>query len=671
VRIHNAPQSFLRLPHPIYLSMKNLRFLPLLALFASAFLNAADTPPPPVPPAAAVAATGSSLIVSDWTEALVRSGPKNSEYGSAEPGPTSGAIKLTTFKKPANVFNLQAILLNESAIKTGDTLFIRFAARSIKAEAATGVTKLRVGFSRNSPPWEGSYNGELGLTSEWQRFDIPFTAKNDFAAREAKFSFMFGYADQTLEIADVQFLRYGPEVSVASLPKTRRFADKISPDVIKSELGRIGALRTQLASVADPSPAHGRTLHVSPKGSATGKGTKSKPFATIPQALAVVQPGDTILVADGEYRDPKGIEILTSGRPDAWIKLKAAPGARPRLISSYWSGIEIRSGVAYIEISGFDLRWVADPAVKSRDGGAIHGSGIAMMYGTHHVRVLDNIVQGFGTGGIITLDCDYIHIEGNIVHDTCKTSPYGGSAISLCRAFDFDQGQGYRNVIRGNVLYDNELQVVTQVTSGGTGRTLTDGNGIIIDVFNKSRANPLIPHGLDRTGPLAPYTGRTLVENNLIYNNGGRGIHVFRSSYVDVLHNTTYMNQKSADINAGEYTAIESSHVVFANNIGYGRKDKRANSQDGSSRVVWYNNLFFNSADILVHDGLLEADPLFAAAGLTAKPEGFRLLPGSPALKAGVLTNAVNHGTPAPIVDFNGKLLAPDGPVDLGAYQHP
>ena len=200
----------------------------------------------------------------------------------------------------------------------------------------------------------------------------------------------------------------------------------------------------------------------------------------------------------------------------------------------------------------------------------------------------------------------------------------------------YDENPGYHNVISGNVCYDNELKVATQVLSGGNNKALTDGNGIIIDSFQTSRANPLKPHNEDRDGPLKPYHQRTLVENNLIYDNGGRGIHVFRSDKVDVINNTTYMNQKTPDINAGEITFIQSADGVIANNICYALKGKRANTQDGSSLVIWKDNLFFNSDDVMTHDGMIQADPQFVAASLTAKPDGFRLKKTSPALGKGL-----------------------------------
>jgi hypothetical protein len=63
---------------------------------------------------------------------------------------------------------------------------------------------------------------------------------------------------------------------------------------------------------------------------------------------------------------------------------------------------------------------------------------------------------------------------------------------------------------RRNVCFDNELKVSTQESSGGNGKALTDGNGIIIDVFNRSRANPLKPHGQTKTARSVAYRGRTL-----------------------------------------------------------------------------------------------------------------------------------------------------------------
>ena len=126
-----------------------------------------------------------------------------------------------------------------------------------------------------------------------------------------------------------------------------------------------------------------------------------------------------------------GIAVKRSGRPDAWIKIKAASGARPKIITSSWSGFGLRGGIAYIEINGFEMEWQRDPALATLNGVTVHGLGIAPMYATHHIRILNNVVHGYGTGSICALDCDYLHVEGNTIYDTAKTSPYGGERVRL------------------------------------------------------------------------------------------------------------------------------------------------------------------------------------------------------------------------------------------------
>lgn len=636
--------------------IKRILNVGILAAMLAARCVAADAMPAPAP----VPASGKPVIVKEWAADVVKRWKSDEAFGTLRP--SAAGVVLTTIDKPDAVYKLQAQLLNATPIKAGDTMLIRFAARSLKAEAATGATRLKVGVGKSSPPWTNAASSELGLTADWQRFDIPFACPLDFPVGDAQFTFVFGYTPQQVELADVSLLNFGKSVKPDALPKTERFATPLPPGVLDREVKRVASMRAELDAVKDPSPTHGRTLHVAVDGKPSGNGDAVRPFATIPQALAAVTPGDTILVGAGEYREPKGISIKTSGTPDAWIKLKAAPGARPKILTSNWSGIELRGSIAYVEIDGFELQFVKDPSLD------VHGSGIAPMYGTHHIRILNNVIHDYGTGGIISLDCDYLHLEGNAVYKNAHTSPYGGSGISLCRAFDFDDAPGYHNVIRRNVCFDNENKVIVLVTSGGTGHTLTDGNGIIIDVFKRSRVDYLKPHGEDRNGPTTPYRGRTLVEDNVCYDNGGRGIHVFRSERVDVINNTCYQNQRTPEINGGEFTAIESDDVVIANNIGVSRPGKRVSGQDGSTGlVVWTHNLLFGDDALRHPDGLFDVDPLFVKPPTTFAPgapdaERLRLTSQSPAIGKGIAAIA-------PPVDFAGAVRADGSPVDLGAFQ--
>ena len=637
-----------------------------VALLAVIFKPSATSPVMPLasaqsgalPVASSLTKTGTP-VVADWKNMITTRWKTGLEFGRIEA--SDDGLRLITTAQPEHIYSLQAQMLNEIALAKGDTMLIRFAARSLQSASISGSTKLGIGMGKASPDWDRSYKGEVSLSAGWTRYDIPFTCQNDFAPGEAQITFTFGYPAQQAEIADVQVLRFGPQVTLASLPKTKRRAEEVAPAIVQGELKRIAEMKSELEAVKDPAPANGTIISVAKTGSATGNGSKQKPFATIGQALAIVKPGDTIQVGGGTYVEPNGVSIKTSGRPDAWIHLQAASGTRPVIVTSSWSGIELKGGISYVEIKGFELEWVPNAEVAAANPDGVYGSGVAPMYATHQIRIIDNIIHGYGTAGVASLDCDYITVEGNTIYNCAKTSPYGGSAISLCRAFAFDENPGYHNVIRVNVCYDNELKVSTQELSGGNGKALTDGNGIIIDVFLRSRANPLKPHNQDRDGPLKPYYQRTLIENNLLYDNGGRGIHVFRSPNVDVINNTTYRNQKSADINAGELTAIEAKNVLFANNIVYSRAGKQANSQDGSTSVLWTTNLLFGTEDVMTHDGMIEADPQFVAPSLFAKPDGFRLKPTSPARGKGLASIA-------PDTDLSGQPRPANGPVDLGAF---
>lgn len=64
---------------------------------------------------------------------------------------------------------------------------------------------------------------------------------------------------------------------------------------------------------------------------------------------------------------------------------------------------------------------------------------------------------------------------------------------------------------------------------------LSDGNGIILDDFNQTQR----PEGQG-----TPFSQRSLVANNVIFDNGGHGIHIFQSEHVDVINNTLYQNSK-------------------------------------------------------------------------------------------------------------------------------
>ena len=108
-------------------------------------------------------------------------------------------------------------------------------------------------------------------------------------------------------------------------------------------------------------------------------------------------------------------------------------------------------------------------------------------------------------------------------------------------------------VVEYNVVYNNAL------TQCGTSDT--DGNGIIFDTNASFAGNP------------TNYTAPMLAAFNIIYNNGGGGIHVFGSDHVTVANNSCYNNYLDPN-NVGTFRGcIDDAYGgsnTYLNNIAVG-----------------------------------------------------------------------------------------------------
>ena len=376
------------------------------------------------------------------------------------------------------------------------------------------------------------------------------------------------------------------------------------------------------------------TYYVSTTGSNNGTGTQASPWQTINHAQqASLKPGDTIMVEPGTYNE--AITISQSGSAAGNITLESqVPGAaliRPPAGS--YNAVTINAN--YVTIDGFDV------------AGASTGSGIFGM-GVHHVNVLNNVVHDNALNGIGFVQSEFETITGNTTYKNASAGWDSGISVYENRNITGDTTtQGYRTIIANNVSYDN-------VTKTGTH---SDGNGIIIDDFQNTQ-----------NSGSSNYTYPTLVQNNLVYGNGGKGIQVFYSDNVTVANNTAYHNNQDT-LNTGTWrgeisnsmgnnntyvnniaaadptvnpnnTAIDNTgankNIVYADNITY----------NGTSGQASVNNDGGNSVPTAANGNMLGVDPKFVQAGTD-----FHLQSSSPAVNAGA----------------SGYGLATSGAVNIGA----
>ncbi|MEH2291775.1 right-handed parallel beta-helix repeat-containing protein [Nostoc sp.] len=355
-----------------------------------------------------------------------------------------------------------------------------------------------------------------------------------------------------------------------------------------------------------------KTYYVSGTGNDKNSGVSaSSAFRTIQKAADRTNPGDTVLIMNGVYTNlPKAgsvVNIKRSGNAKAWITYKAYPGHFPKIQHNTWHGILIANGASYIEINGLEVignnaNVTLDYAMSQKtnkqnpltSGNCISIDGRTNGY-VHHIRILNNKVHDCGGAGITVIEADYVKVDNNTVFNNAWYSVYGNSGISMLRNWNSDNSRGYKMFVTNNKSYNNRMYIPWIAV----GR-ITDGNGIIID-SSRNDHNP----------KLAAYTGRTLVKNNLTFNNGGSGIHAFSSDHVDILNNTAVLNNQSPEIKGAQIYANASSDVQILNNIFYAFPGKDINSNIKNKNVIYDYNIYMNSSKISVkgpHDIVADSD---------------------------------------------------------------
>lgn len=423
----------------------------------------------------------------------------------------------------------------------------------------------------------------------------------------------------------------------------------------------------------------GTDYFVSPQGSDDNDGlTENSPFLTPQKAADMVSAGDRILLMPGTY-ESQAYEAMMSisavGTPTNWISVEPQVPDSVIFQVNGSMGIEVNGG-AYVRIKGIQLKGIADTitpeeADRRREENwysiGLVGNGIGTetrkddngdYHYPHHIIVEDNFISWMSGGCIGIKRADYILIKDNEVHHCGLYNVWAQSGISVWENHNYDDNTAtYRTVITGNISYDNYNHFKFYASSDpNIADSYTDGNGIIIDAL-------AIDQGYLSDGQSGVYSGRTLIENNIVYNNGGKGINIYASDNIDVIHNTAYKNGQHPEIPA-EVGLMETSNVRMYNNIIYAADDEPMFFSYQTQNVHISNNIMIK--DVGFSDGdkmelvidYIEADPKFAAADLA----DFTLNADSPAIDAG---NSLLKS----LVDINGNPRPAGGAVDIGPFE--
>jgi parallel beta-helix repeat protein len=446
--------------------------------------------------------------------------------------------------------------------------------------------------------------------------------------------------------------------------------------------------------------------HVATTGSdVTGTGTLANSFKTIQKAADIVQPGDTVFVHQGTYRNADFndgdiwggdnlVKITANGNADNYITFMPFPGDQVLLESDSNYNILLKNA-SYIQIIGFeakgngdmitqaeaDAAWglykdsngtvhdlaielgidINDPALRGttlakpptpniKKPSYYNGRGIVASQ-SYHIIIKNNIVHDM-TGSAIRADkSDYVTITNNeVYHNTYWTSA-GVGAITVAEATvtpSNDTFTGVKIKLLKNNVHHNENRLISWAPSKTIIKMVIDeGTGLFL------------------TRNQDTYTqGKILIANNISSFNGASGIVCHKTDRAIIEHNTCYKNGTTNDSAAGGIGVNNADNVIIRNNISYAEPDHWALGKLGGTltNITISNNILYNeNGTQAIHknmpNGWTEENPL-----LTNPENGdFTLSQNSPAIDAGNSTSTI-------IDDIVGNLRN-DGLPDIGAYE--
>ena len=329
------------------------------------------------------------------------------------------------------------------------------------------------------------------------------------------------------------------KVSATNAVGTSAAADSAATAAV-SAIG--GAPGPSAALYASPCSRCVRNVYVSTSGSdLTGSGSAGSPWATLQKANdSGLSAGYCVNVAAGTYAN--GVVLNRGGAaptPSGYVVYRCAALDACKVTDPNYGFKIVASGAGpnYIIIDGFELAASSSQrygqGVEEWDGLASGETAFSM----HHLWVVNNIIHGYRQAGINVNDGDYFYVLHNIAYDnagvTCDAQGSGigmvvekGAPSYTPSGMDLTYRSPFHIIVSYNISHDN----IMTACGNSSNPYDTDGNGVIMDTFNNAGAGNVI------------YPFQSLVSFNVAYNNGGKGIQIFRTSDVTVANNTAYNN---------------------------------------------------------------------------------------------------------------------------------
>jgi hypothetical protein len=412
------------------------------------------------------------------------------------------------------------------------------------------------------------------------------------------------------------------------------------------------------------------TYYVSGTGSDWNSGTSTSPWKTIQQAANALRPGDTAIIAKGNYDER--IRIKNSGRADALIRLKAEGAVAMR-------GFNIQG--SYVEVEGFEISNIGGTVLTNRSSNSgvfisgghiivsntyIHDTNAEAIYiaNTSSGDVLrSNRIVNAIDAGIYVQGKDHLIIANDISH---TVQIHGG----MTKAGDAD---GIRFFGSGSTFRKNYIHDITMTDAGNRNPhidafqtwgpcedMIIEQNTILLDGSGQ---------GITIEGMSQP-TGNITIRNNLFMTTGTGYSPAVNAGDEGLVTNVNIVNNTMAALNGPAEYAIwlfqNLRGAVIKNNAIY----DHGNSKTPYVRIErGASGLNIGSNAISKSDGKAPTGSPYPGDLWMVNPQfvnfaghDFHLKPASPLINSGTaLSNVTN--------DFDDVARPTGRAHDIGAYQ--
>src|SRR6266568_4542114 len=296
------------------------------------------------------------------------------------------------------------------------------------------------------------------------------------------------------------------------------------------------------------------TYFVSTTGNDSNPGTQASPFLTVRNGVSLLNPGDTLLIRGGIYREDirTGTTTIRTGNSSAHITLSGYLSENPTLAPTV-AGIDFSycTGIAYWDFSNFIIN-ASIAGSETVTLGAYLGSSVnnitftsVEVIGLYAPSSIGNTTinaLGFqGAGAFITVkNCLIHHMLGyafyvagqNWTFDGCSMYDNGGYGGQFYHSASNDVNN---NTIKNCRVYNNGFNF--NETTGGVALTSGSNNIAYNNVVYRNNG-----YGL-QTASLNGGTN-TRLYNNTVYTNNQQGIYIFASGGTGTIvrNNISYNN---------------------------------------------------------------------------------------------------------------------------------